>query len=127
MLPVMIPGLSNAAPPAPKPESDGLPKKKRRCSCGGTGSDSAYSIYRRTPALVVATLSSSIGFGTMVLSMTATPLAMKAEGYSFEETATTIQTHAMCMFAPGLFSGEIIRCIGAIEGLSLVYLGQFPA
>ena len=33
-------------------------------------------------------------------------------GYSFEETATTIQTHAICMFAPGLFSGEIIRCLG---------------
>ena len=108
---LVIPGLPTAAPAAVKPVSDGE-VKRRRCSSGGTGSDSAYSIYRRTPALVIATLSQAIGFGSMIISMTATPLAMKAEGFSFEETATTIQTHAMCMFAPGLFSGEIIRCIG---------------
>ena len=32
---------------------------------------------------------------TMVLTMTATPIAMKDRGYSFDQTATTIQTHAV--------------------------------
>jgi MFS family permease len=78
-----IPGLPNAAPPAPPKQSDDGDRSKQKgrcCSCGAGGSDSAVAIYLRTPALVVATLSSAIGFGSMILSMTATPLAMKAEG-----------------------------------------------
>ena len=76
-----IPGLPNAAPPAPPKQSDDGDRSKQKgrcCSCGAGGSDSAVAIYLRTPALVVATLSSAIGFGSMILSMTATPLAMKA-------------------------------------------------
>lgn len=68
-------------------------------------------LYRSHFALVVATLSCATGYSIMILTMTATPIAMKEEGYRFEEIATTIQTHAVCMFAPGFVTGEVIRKI----------------
>lgn len=88
-----MPGLPTAVPLASAPNSDGNVKKDRYSCNGCKDSDSTCKMYLRNPALPVATLSSAIGFGSMILSMTATPLAMKAEGFSFEQTATTIQTH----------------------------------
>jgi MFS family permease len=94
---VVMPGLPNALPPPPTPTSDAEPHKGRKGSlclcCGHEANDSACHMYMSNRALPVATLSSAIGFGSMVLSMTATPLAMKAQGFSFEQSATTIQTH----------------------------------
>ena len=99
---LMIPGLPNAAPPQPIPDSEDELQTGRKSCVGGRG-ESACSVYLRNPVLLVATLSSAIGFGSMVLSMTATPLAMKQEGYSFEQTATTIQTHVSDNVTPVYF------------------------
>merc|ERR1712070_256819 len=51
----------------------------------------------------------------MIFTMTATPIAMKTQGFGFEEIAMTIQTHAICMFAPGFVTGEAIRWKGEIS------------
>jgi MFS family permease len=56
---------------------------------------SPWRQYRWHTSLCIATLSCAIGFGTMTLTMTAMPLAMKARGFSFAEIATTYQTHAV--------------------------------
>ena len=71
-----------------------------------------WQMFTTHPALMVATLSCGVGYCTMILTMTATPIAMKAQGFGFEDTATTIQAHAVCMFAPGFFTGEVIAKLG---------------
>ena len=50
---------------------------------------------------IVAVLGSMLGYGMMVLVMTATPLAMHA--YAFHDTAFVIQWHVLGMFAPSLY------------------------
>jgi hypothetical protein len=52
--------------------------------------------------------------GTMVLIMTATPLAMAVCGFSFADTAFVIEWHIVGMFAPSFFTGHLIARIGIL-------------
>jgi predicted MFS family arabinose efflux permease len=65
------------------------------------------------PTLVVAVLVGAISFGAMNLLMTATPLAMKVCGFGYPESADVIKWHVIAMFAPGFFTGNLIRRFGA--------------
>lgn len=65
------------------------------------------------PAFVVAVLVGAISFGAMNLLMTATPLAMKVCGFGYPEAADVIKWHVVAMFAPGFFTGNLIRRFGA--------------
>jgi MFS family permease len=49
----------------------------------------------------------------MKLLMTATPLAMKVCGFGYPESADVIKRHVVAMFAPGFFTGGLIRRVGA--------------
>ena len=69
----------------------------------------------RQPAFVTAALSAMIGYGVMLLVMTATPLAMVACGFSFVDAAFVIQWHAIGMFAPSFVTGHLIRRFGVIN------------
>lgn len=60
----------------------------------------------------VALLCSVIGYSVMVLVMTATPLAMTAQGYSMNQIATVMQWHVLGMFAPSFFTGSLIVRFG---------------
>ena len=67
----------------------------------------------RQPAYIVALCSSMFGYGVMTLVMSATPLAMLACGFSFNNSATVIQGHVVGMFLPSFFTGNLItafRC-----------------
>ena len=66
----------------------------------------------RQPAFVVAVLASVVGYGVMNLVMTATPLAMIACAHRFDDAATVIQWHALGMFVPSFFTGNLIRRFG---------------
>ena len=66
----------------------------------------------KQPALILAVMSSMIGYGLMVLVMTATPLSMQSHGFDFSDTAFIIQWHVFFMFAPGFFTGNLIRRFG---------------
>lgn len=66
------------------------------------------------PVFVVAVLGSMIGYGVMVLVMTATPLAMVAENHSFRTAASVIQWHVLGMFVPSLFTGYLIAQFGVL-------------
>ncbi|MBV8537727.1 MAG: MFS transporter [Alphaproteobacteria bacterium] len=66
----------------------------------------------RQPAAKVAILSGMIGYGTMTLLMTVTPLAMIACSYPFESAAFVIQWHVLGMFAPSFFTGTLITRFG---------------
>ncbi len=69
----------------------------------------------RQPVFVVAVLSAMIGYGMMLLVMTATPLAMTFCGFAFTDTATVIQWHALAMFAPSFVTGHLIQRFGVLR------------
>ena len=71
----------------------------------------------RVPAFAVAALSASVSYGVMNLLMAATPLAMQVCGYPFDVTATVLQWHVIGMFAPGFFTGALIKRYGAMKVL----------
>ena len=68
----------------------------------------------RQPAFITALLSSMFGFATMTLVMSATPLAMKACGFNFNDSATVIQWHVVAMFLPSFFTGHLISRFGIL-------------
>ncbi|HEU0204578.1 MAG TPA: MFS transporter [Burkholderiaceae bacterium] len=64
------------------------------------------------PGYIVAVLVAAVSFGAMSLLMTATPLAMKVCGFGYPEAADVIKWHVVAMFAPGFFTGALIRRLG---------------
>ena len=69
----------------------------------------------RQPKFITAAISAAAGYGTMSLVMTATPLAMIACGFTFHDSTTVIQWHALAMFAPAFFTGHLIQRFGALN------------
>ncbi len=69
----------------------------------------------RQPTFLIAVLAAMIGYASMALVMTATPLAMQGHGHSFPDTAFVIQWHALGMFVPSFFTGHLIRIFGAVR------------
>jgi len=75
----------------------------------------ALSEIVRQPVFVVALVSAALGYGIMNLLMAATPLAMDVCGFSFSAAAGVILWHFVGMFAPGFFTGTLIKRFGTIE------------
>ena len=50
----------------------------------------------------------------MMMVMTATPLAMKACGYTQSASASVVQWHVLGMFLPSFFTGNLIRRFGVL-------------
>ncbi len=68
----------------------------------------------RQPVFVVAALGAALGYGVMNLLMAATPLAMQVCGFDFKDTALVLEWHVIGMFAPGFFTGSLIKRFGAL-------------
>ena len=68
----------------------------------------------RQPAFMVAVLAAAFAYGVMNLLMTATPLAMGHEQHSYASTAMVIEWHVIGMFAPGFFTGDLIKRFGVL-------------
>lgn len=66
------------------------------------------------PIFIVAAFGGMIAYGVMVLVMTATPLAMAACDFSFNDSAFVIQWHVLGMFAPAFFTGHLISRFGVL-------------
>ena len=79
------------------------------------GSDAGrpLAVIMRQPVFIVSTLGAALGYGVMSLLMTATPLAMQVCSLPFEDAAFVLQWHVIGMFAPGFFTGHLIRRFGA--------------
>jgi MFS family permease len=73
------------------------------------------SAIARQPGFVVAVLVAAVSYGSMNLLMTATPLAMKVCGFGYPEAADVIKWHVVAMFAPGFFTGNLIRRFGTLK------------
>lgn len=69
----------------------------------------SYGELFKQPMLVGAVLSGMIGYGVMVLLMSATPVAMDDLNYPFPAIASVIQWHVLGMFAPSFFTGNLIH------------------
>ena len=63
----------------------------------------------QNPVFLVAAAAAMIGYASMNLLMTATPLAMHAAHFDFTETAFVIQWHVVGMYAPSFVTGHLIR------------------
>jgi MFS family permease len=79
-------------------------------------------VIMRQPAFIVAASAGALGYGVMNLLMAATPIAMQVCGLPFSDTALVLQWHVIGMFAPGFFTGHLIRRFGALSimGVGLV-------
>lgn len=69
----------------------------------------------RQPAMLVATVGAALGYGVMSLLMSATPLAMDVCGMPFSDVALVLEWHVIGMFAPGFFTGHLIRRFGVLQ------------
>lgn len=89
-----------------------IPKPPRRAFAD---SGRPLAVIARQPRFVVAILSAMIGYAMMSLVMTATPLAIVACGFDFNDSAFVIQWHALGMFLPSFFTGILIARFGALS------------
>jgi MFS family permease len=64
------------------------------------------------PACWIAVLSAVIAYGVMNLLMVATPLAMDVCKHPYASAALVLEWHVIGMFAPGLFTGNLIVRFG---------------
>lgn len=94
-----------------------------RDECSGRGRPLTQIVAQ--PAFVVAALSAALGYGIMNLLMTATPLAMSFCSHPFSAAAFVIEWHVVGMYAPGFFTGSLIRRMGAprIIGIGILLMG----
>jgi MFS family permease len=68
----------------------------------------------RQPVFIIAAGAGALGFGVMNLLMAATPIAMQQCGLDFSNAALVLQWHVIGMFAPGFFTGHLIKRYGAL-------------
>ena len=68
----------------------------------------------RQPVFIVAALAGSLGYGVMNLLMAATPIAMQVCSLPFSDIALVLEWHVIGMFAPGFFTGHLIRRFGTL-------------
>ena len=87
-----------------------LPPKKAQADAGRP-----LSVLMRQPTFIVATLGAALGYGVMNLLMAATPLAMKVCGFAFDDAALVLEWHVIGMFAPGFFTGHLIKRFGTLS------------
>jgi predicted MFS family arabinose efflux permease len=68
----------------------------------------------RQPVFMVACICAALGYGVMNLLMAATPLAMQQCGLGFDDAAFVLEWHVIGMFAPGFFTGHLIKRFGTL-------------
>ncbi len=66
------------------------------------------------PVFIVAASAGALGYGVMNLLMAATPIAMQVCGLPFSDVAWVLEWHVIGMFAPGFFTGHLIKRFGTL-------------
>ena len=80
----------------------------------GSGDGRPLAQIVRQPVFIVAALSGASSYGLMNLLMVATPLAMSFCAHPYSQAAMVIQWHVVSMYAPGFFTGDLIRRFGVL-------------
>ena len=86
------------------------PPPKNAASDGGRPLDQIM----RQPVFIVAAAAGALGYGVMNLLMAATPIAMQICGLPFSDVAWVLEWHVIGMFAPGFFTGHLIKRFGTL-------------
>jgi MFS family permease len=68
----------------------------------------------RQPVFIVSAAAGALCYGVMNLLMAATPIAMQQCGLPFSDAAFVLEWHVIGMFAPGFFTGHLIKRFGAL-------------
>jgi MFS family permease len=79
----------------------------------------------RQPLFIVAASAAALGYGVMNLLMAATPLAMQVCGFTFSDAALVLEWHVIGMFAPGFFTGHLIKKFGTLPIMGVGVLLNF--
>ena len=87
-----------AAPPAGEKQDTGRP----------------LAVIMRQPVFIIAASAGALGYGVMNLLMSATPIAMQICGLPFSDVAWVLEWHVIGMFAPGFFTGHLIKRFGTL-------------
>jgi MFS family permease len=66
------------------------------------------------PVFMVAAAAGALSYGVMNLLMAATPIAMQQCRLPFSDAAFVLEWHVIGMFAPGFFTGSLIKRFGAL-------------
>jgi MFS family permease len=100
-----------------------IPLPPRAAKAADTGRP--LGVIVRQPAFVVAVLAAMVGFASMSLVMTSTPLAMVGHGFTPDHAADVVRWHILAMFAPSFVTGSIIVRFGRLPviAVGLLLLG----
>ncbi len=91
-----------------------FPPPPARTSAVGTPAGRPLSEIMRQPLFIVAAACGALGYGVMNLLMAATPIAMQQCQLPFSDIALVLEWHVIGMFAPGFFTGHLIKRFGAL-------------
>lgn len=91
-----------------------LPPPNRSVATGDASARSLTEIVKQ-PTFIVAVIAAMVGYGVMILVMSATPLSMVDCGFEFDDAAFVIQWHALAMFGPSFFTGTLIKKFGPLR------------
>ncbi len=91
------------------------------------GSDAGrpLSEIMKQPVFIVSAAAAALSYGVMNLLMAATPLAMQVCGYQFSDAALVLEWHVIGMFAPGFFTGHLIKKFGTLQIMAVGVLLNF--
>ena len=83
-------------------------------SSSSASSGRPLGVIMRQPVFIVAAAAGALGYGVMNLLMAATPIAMQICGLPFSDVALVLEWHVIGMFAPGFFTGHLIKKFGTL-------------
>ncbi len=78
------------------------------------GTGRPLAVIMRQPVFIVSAAAGALSYGVMNLLMAATPIAMQQCGLPFSDAAFVLQWHVIGMFAPGFFTGHLIKRFGPL-------------
>ena len=73
----------------------------------------------RQPVFIVAAGAGALSYGVMNLLMAATPIAMQICSLPFSDVAMVLEWHVIGMFAPGFFTGHLIKRFGTLPVMTV--------
>ena len=91
-----------------------FPAAPLKSSSSTSSSGRPLGVIMRQPVFIVAATAGALGYGVMNLLMAATPIAMQICGLPFSDVALVLEWHVIGMFAPGFFTGHLIKKFGTL-------------
>jgi MFS family permease len=96
-----------------------FPPNPPKAQAGTAAAGRTVAELMRQPVFIVAASASALSYGVMNLLMAATPLAMQVCGLPFGDAALVLEWHVIGMFAPGFFTGHLIKRFGTTKVMAV--------